>query len=140
MSDYAGDITAQEAWDQLSTNSDAVLVDVRTEAEWRFVGTPRTPDGAKPPVFVEWVTYPDGQQNPRFLEQLAEAGVTPDSDAPVFFLCRSGQRSIGAAIAATAAGFSQAYNILDGFEGGLDGVGHRGSQGWKASGLPWQQN
>lgn len=111
MNDYAGDITPQEAWDLLVQNPNAVLVDVRTEAEWRFVGVPDTPEGAKPPVFVEWVTYPDGARNPAFLDQLAEAGLTAGNDAPVVFLCRSGQRSIGAAIAATAAGLGPAYNV-----------------------------
>lgn len=140
MNDYAGDITPQEAWDLLVQSPNAVLVDVRTEAEWRFVGVPDTPEGANPPVFVEWVTYPDGARNPAFLDQLAEAGLTAGNDAPVVFLCRSGQRSIGAAIAATAAGLGPAYNVLEGFEGGTDALGHRGVVGWQASGLPWHQN
>lgn len=137
MSNYAGDLPATEAWERLASEPGAVLVDVRTEAEWRFVGTPSTPEGAAAPLFIEWVSYPDGQRNVRFVEQLADAGVSPE--APVFFLCRSGQRSIGAATAATEAGFTQAYNILEGFEGGLDADGHRGSSGWKGVGLPWRQ-
>ncbi len=139
MNDYAGDITAEAAWDLLESTPEAVLVDVRTEAEWRFVGVPDTPEGARPPVFIEWVTYPDGARNPRFVEQLQEAGIGPGSDTPVIFLCRSGQRSIGAAIAATAAGIGPSYNILEGFEGAPDHMGHRGAVGWQASGLPWHQ-
>lgn len=139
MNDYAGDITPQEAWERLAADPSAVLVDVRTEAEWRFVGTPVTPESSKPPVFIEWVGYPDGQRNTRFLEQLAEAGITPENTSSVVFLCRSGQRSIGAATAATGAGFAEAFNILEGFEGGVDDQGHRGSEGWKAAGLPWRQ-
>jgi rhodanese-related sulfurtransferase len=139
MNDYAGDITAEQAWELLKDTPGAVLVDVRTEAEWRFVGVPDAPDGARPPVFIEWVTYPDGARNPRFLDQLLEGGVKPGEEAPVIFLCRSGQRSIGAAIAATAAGIGPSYNILEGFEGTPDGHGHRGAVGWQAAGLPWHQ-
>lgn len=139
MNDYAGDITAEHAWELLQSTPGAVLVDVRTEAEWRFVGVPDAPDGARPPVFIEWVTYPDGARNPRFLDQLLEAGVKPGGDAPVIFLCRSGQRSIGAAIAATEAGIGPSYNILEGFEGTPDALGHRGAVGWQAAGLPWHQ-
>lgn len=139
MNDYAGDITAEAAWELLEGTPGAVLVDVRTEAEWRFVGVPDAPSGARPPVFIEWVSYPDGARNPRFVEQLLEAGVQPGTEAPVVFLCRSGQRSIGAAIAATEAGIGPSYNIIEGFEGAPDALGHRGSVGWQAAGLPWHQ-
>lgn len=139
MADYEGDITPEQAWEMLLDNPAAVLVDVRTEAEWRFVGVPDTSQTGREPVFAEWVNYPAGAPNDGFLDQLADAGLGPDTGAPVIFLCRSGQRSIGAAKAATAAGMGPAYNVLDGFEGGPDPEGHRGVQGWKASGLPWRQ-
>lgn len=139
MADYEGDITPEEAWEMLLDNPKAVLVDVRTEAEWRLVGVPDTSQTGREPVFAEWVNYPQGAPNANFLAELADSGLTPDTGAPVIFLCRSGQRSIGAAKAATAAGMGPAYNILDGFEGGPDADGHRGVQGWKASGLPWRQ-
>ncbi len=139
MSEYAGDITPQQAWDLLAENPDAVLVDVRTEAEWRYVGIPDLAAVYRQPVLAEWVTYPTGALNAGFLAQLADAGITPGSGAPVVFLCRSGQRSIGAATAATAAGMGPAYNILEGFEGGVDDEGHRGVGGWKSAGLPWRQ-
>lgn len=139
MTEYAGDLTPQEAWDLLLSNPTAVLVDVRTEAEWRFVGVPDTSDTGREPVFAEWVNYPEGARNPRFLEQLRDAGLAPETGAPVVFLCRSGQRSIGAAIAATAAGIGPSYNVLEGFEGPADASGHRGAAGWRAAGLPWRQ-
>ena len=139
MDDYEGNLTPHEAWEMLLDNPAAVLVDVRTEAEWRFVGVPDTSETGREPVFVEWVNYPEGAHNEHFLEQLAEAGIGHDTGAPVIFLCRTGQRSIGAAIAATGAGMGPAYNILDGFEGGPDEEGHRAVQGWKASALPWRQ-
>ena len=135
---YAGDITPQEAWQLLSDNPEAVLVDCRTDAEWRFVGVPDVSGLGRDAVYVQWVSQ-DGRRNERFVDQLIEAGITP-GDRPVAFLCRSGQRSIGAAEAATAAGIAPSYNILDGFEGHLDAQGHRGGCGWRASGLPWRQS
>lgn len=81
----------------------------------------------------------DGTRNPGFVDDLQAAGITP-GERPVVFLCRSGNRSIGAAEAATAAGIGPSYNILDGFEGDLDEQKHRGRTGWKAVGLPWRQS
>jgi len=80
--------------------------------------------------------------NPDFVAEagaeIAKAGA--DRNAPVLFLCRSGARSRAAAIAMTRAGYTRAYNISGGFEGDLDGQRHRGgTNGWKASGLPWRQ-
>jgi len=135
---YAGDITPQEAWKLLSDNPDAVLVDCRTDAEWRFVGVPDISDLGRNVVCVEW-SHSDGRRNDKFVDDLINAGVEP-GEQPVVFLCRSGNRSIAAAEAATAAGITQSYNVLDGFEGHLDADGHRGGSGWKAVGLPWRQS
>ncbi|WNM24744.1 rhodanese-like domain-containing protein [Demequina capsici] len=138
MTEYAGDITPQQAWEMVEDG--AILVDVRTAAEWQWVGVPDTAPAGAPPVFIEWVTWPGGAPNATFMQQLLEAGLTPGEKRPVVFLCRSGQRSIGAAKAATEAGIGPAYNILDGFEGAPDASGHRGgAAGWKALGLPWRQ-
>lgn len=123
----------------LEANPKARLVDVRTTAEWRFVGVPDTSSTGREPLLIEWVNFPDGARNFGFVEQLKEAGIEPGSDTPLIFLCRSGQRSIGAAVAATEADMGPAYNILDGFEGAVDEHGHRGAQGWRAAGLPWRQ-
>lgn len=139
MVSYAGDITPEHAWELLRDNPDAVLVDVRTDAEWKYVGVPDTSALGKQPVLIEWVSYPHGARNDNFVDQLKEAGITGGEDAPVIFLCRSGQRSIGAAEAATAAGIGPSYNVLDGFEGALGADGHRGLVGWRAIGLPWRQ-
>ncbi|HKI42207.1 MAG: rhodanese-like domain-containing protein [Mycobacterium sp.] len=138
---YAGDITPLEAWKLLSDNPDAVLVDVRTDAEWRFVGVPDLSSLGREVVFIEWNTS-DGRHNESFADELRERvapGPDADADRPVIFLCRSGQRSIGAAKAATQVGITPAYNVLDGFEGQLDANGHRGQTGWRATGLPWKQ-
>lgn len=135
---YAGDITPEQAWKLLSEDPAAVLVDVRTESEWRFVGVPDLSTLQRPALFIEWVRA-DGSLNNDFVEELKSAGLKPGA-GPVVFLCRSGNRSIGAARAATAIGIEPSYNILDGFEGNLDQDGHRGSTGWKAIGLPWKQS
>ncbi|MCX6481725.1 MAG: rhodanese-like domain-containing protein, partial [Mycobacterium sp.] len=88
-------------------------------------------------VFVEWNTSRGHNEN--FVNDLIASGVTP-GERPVIFLCRSGNRSIPAAQAATAAGIAPSYNMLDGFEGQLDVYGHRGGTGWRAEGLPWTQS
>lgn len=136
---YAGDLTPQEAWDLLAADPRALLVDVRTDGEWRTIGVPDT-DGVAPgrTGFVEWVDG-SGQPNPRFLEQLAGLGLAPGEDRPVAFLCRSGVRSVAAATAATAAGLGPAYNVLTGFEGDVGADGLRGHHGWRAAGLPWRE-
>lgn len=137
---YAGDITPLEAWKLLSDNPDAVLVDVRTDAEWRFVGVPDLSSLGREAVFIEWNTA-DGAHNENFSDELRDRMASPQSggERPVVFLCRSGVRSIGAAEAATEAGITPAYNVLDGFEGHLDAHGHRGNTGWQATGLPWKR-
>lgn len=137
---YAGDLTPEQAWELLTDDPDAVLVDVRTEAEWRFVGIPDPSAVDRPLYLIEWVST-SGNPNPDFVGQLKTAlEERGRHDAPVIFVCRSGQRSIGAAIAATAAGIAPAFNVLDGFEGHLDEHGHRGGSGWRAVGLPWRQS
>ncbi|MFN8082450.1 MAG: rhodanese-like domain-containing protein [Kineosporiaceae bacterium] len=135
---YAGDLTPEESFTLLTEAADAVLVDVRTAAEWAYVGLPDLSSLGRDVLRIEWVRYPDGARNEGFVAELTGAGVAPQ--APVLFLCRSGVRSKGAAAAATAAGYSRAYNIVDGFEGQLDAAGHRGVGGWKSAGLPWRQS
>ena len=133
---YAGDVTPAEAYAAVTTSEDAVLVDVRTRAEWAYVGVPLLDDGALP-VLVEWQRYPDGSVNDAFVDELRAAGVGEGTS--IYFVCRSGVRSIAAAEAATAAGLGPAYNVLEGFEGPHDRDGHRTVAGWKAAGLPWKQ-
>lgn len=135
---YAGDITPLQAWKLLIDRPEAVLVDVRTDAEWRFVGVADLTSLGRDIIYVEWVGA-DGQRNERFVDDLVDAGVGL-KDRPLVFLCRSGNRSIGAAEAATSAGMAPSYNVVDGFEGHLDEYGHRGGTGWRAVGLPWAQS
>lgn len=138
MTDYAGEIMPQEAWDMLAGDPKARLVDVRTEAEWSFVGVPDLSSLDKRPLLVEWTDFPSGQMNPGFLDQVKKGAA--GREAPLLFICRSGVRSKAAAVAATAAGYTRCYNVTTGFEGDHDENARRGSVGgWKHDGLPWVQ-
>ena len=128
---YAGSLDPSDAWALLQHDAAARLVDVRSRAEWEFVG--RVP-GA---IEIEWKSWPGMVPNAAFLEALA---TKVDRAAPLLFLCRSGGRSHDAALAATAAGFTACYNVLQGFEGDRDDAAHRNTVGgWRAAGLPWNQ-
>ena len=129
---YEGALLPAEAQTILQNQPNAKLVDVRSRAELDFVG--RVPGS----IEIEWKTYPGMLPNPQFLEQLKQQ---VPADAVVMFLCRSGGRSHDTAAAATRAGYRDAYNILEGFEGERDAGGHRNSiGGWRARGLPWTQS
>jgi len=130
---YAGAVSPAEAFELLQLDQRTRLVDVRTRAELDWVGRPVVGDGQY--AHVEWTRYPGAVLNQEFLQQLSEAA-TPDT--PVLFLCRSAARSKLAAIAATQAGFTKAFDLLEGFEGDKDGQGHRKTvSGWCFRGLPW---
>lgn len=132
-------VASEETWNALRSEENAQLVDVRTDAEWTFVGFPDLSAAGKQLKLIPWQVYPTMQVNQDFIRQLREAGLTPDHQ--LYFLCRSGGRSLAAARAAQAAGFIHAYNVADGFEGPPDQRGHRGTiAGWKATGLPWRQS
>ena len=139
MSGYAGDLSPQESWRLLGEDPRAVLIDVRTQPEWAFVGLPDLAPLGKNLLPLSWQVFPAMTVNPEFVDALRAADLA--NDQPLLFLCRSGVRSVHAAMAVTAAGFSQAYNIAEGFEGAVDAEGHRGTvDGWKVAGLPWRQS
>lgn len=128
---YAGALTPGETHEVWQLAPGAKLVDVRTRAEWDWVG--RVP-GA---VEIEWQSYPSGNPNPSFMAQLKRE---VDCEALVLFLCRSGVRSDLAARIATKAGYLESYNVLEGFEGDKDALGQRNRiGGWRRAGLPWNQ-
>jgi rhodanese-related sulfurtransferase len=138
MSAYAGDISPRQAWELLTTEPAAVLIDVRTPAEWNYVGIPDLAGVGKKPLFVPWMFFPSMEVNPQFGEHIEAARL--DAEAPLLFICRSGARSRSAAITMTNRGYTRCYNIASGFEGDPDGSRHRGSvNGWKVDGLPWVQ-
>lgn len=132
------DIEPGKAWEAMKAHPQAQLCDVRTDAEWNLVGIPDLQAIGREVVLIPWQVYPSMQRNAGFLGHLTDAGLTHDT--PIYFLCRSGARSMAAAEAASAAGFTKVYNVADGFEGPLDQQGHRGQvAGWKAAGLAWRQ-
>lgn len=139
-----GDVVPDDAWRILESDPKAVLVDVRTRAEWGFVGMPDLRSLGSAPVMVEWARFPDMAVNPHFASA-AKKQLEGRDVSTLLFLCRSGQRSMLAAEAVTRF-FRQlgqeveCLNIAEGFEGDLDEDGHRGNiNGWKARGLAWRQ-
>jgi len=136
------EVDVATAWKGLKANSRSQLVDVRTRAEWTYVGIPDLGPLGKRTVLVEWQTFPDQSVDPRFAERLASElkALDVQLDDDLFFICRSGSRSLAAASAMASAGYRACHNVTEGFEGPLDDERHRGSLlGWKAIGLPWQQ-
>jgi rhodanese-related sulfurtransferase len=138
--DYAGDVTCQEAWDVLENNPAAVLVDVRTQVEWQLIGKPDLSSINREPLYLQWVTMQG--VNESFIDELQaeldERGVAKDT--PIYFMCQSGGRSKMSAMQCTEIGYSQCFNLAEGFEGELDEQQHRNSiSGWKVARLPWTQ-
>lgn len=134
---FLGNMISTHVWRNLQRDAGAVLVDIRTRAEWTFVGGPDLSSLAKTVIQVEWQTFPSMERNPRFVRELQAQGVTPER--PVYLICRSGIRSRDAAEFLAEWGYT-AYNVADGFEGPIDDDGHRGASGWRAEGLPWKQS
>lgn len=140
-----GEVSPGEAWQILEENSSAMLIDVRTRAEWGFVGVPDLSEVGRSTVFVEWASYPNMSANPQFVAEVMEA-IGDNTPNMLLFICRSGARSFRAATI-IAEHFkrieeqAQCLNVAEGFEGDLDPKGHRGSHnGWKARGLAWRQS
>lgn len=133
-------LTPRQAYDLLQANARAILIDVRSNMEFLFVGHPK---GA---IHIPWIDEPDWDINPNFVRQIRElmlGGIICDDDsgcAPIILICRSGKRSVEAGNLLIEAGFKDVYNVLDGFEGELDEHHHRSTLGgWRFEGLPWEQ-
>ena len=128
---YAGGVPPKLAWELFSAG-EALLVDVRTTEERKFVG--HVPGS----LHVAWASGTNLTRNPRFAREL-EAKV--GKHANILLLCRSGKRSVLAAEVAAKAGFTRVFNVLEGFEGEIDEQQHRGGgDGWRWHGLPWVQD
>ncbi len=126
-------LNPQQAWDLQKQNPKAVLIDVRTKMEHLFVGHPPSA------IHIPWKESQDWQINSYFVNQVRL--VIEDLNTPILLLCRSGHRSLEAAVALENAGYSHLFNIVDGFEGSLDNNNQRGNlNGWRFLGLPWQQS
>jgi rhodanese-related sulfurtransferase len=132
------EIQPREAWALLEREPKSVLVDVRTDAEWNYVGLPDLSALGKETLRVSWQHYPKMEVDAHFADRLIAAGLTPEHH--VLFLCRSGVRSLAAARLMRERGYRHCYNVVGGFEGPHDGARHRGTvAGWKHDGLPWAQ-
>ena len=132
-----------DVWEHLRTDAVAQLIDVRTPAEWAFSGHPDLSSIGKSVVFAQWSSFPEHTIDPQYGAQLekalTDAGLGKDTS--LFFLCRSGVRSLAAAKAMVARGYTRCHNVTDGFEGPPDARRRRGHiSGWKASGLDWMQS
>ena len=135
---YAGDVSPAEAWEALQADKTAQLIDVRSAPEWAFAGLPNLDSIGKQAATLSWKFYPNFDLNPDFITKLEAQH--PNKSVPLYFLCKTGGRSADAAIAATQAGYTAAYNVAGGFEGDMNNNRQRGQvSGWKASTLPWQQ-
>ncbi|MBN9434061.1 MAG: rhodanese-like domain-containing protein [Bosea sp.] len=140
---FAGDVSAAEAWEGLAGEPQAMLIDVRTKAEWAYVGIPNLSAIGKDVLLVEWQSYPAMAVNTDFADVLSAEleRRSVGRETALYFLCRSGVRSLAAAKAMAEAGYDRCFNVAGGFEGPLDGARHRGEvDGWKAAGLPWVQS
>lgn len=135
-------IPVADTWRRLVDDPTAVLIDVRTRAEWSYVGLPDLSALGRRVVLVEWQSFPDNQPNPAFVEELSRelTAIGASVKSELYFICRSGARSLRAAEAMMRAGYERCSNVAEGFEGPLDEARHRGTRsGWKAQGLPWVQ-
>lgn len=138
----ADNVSTLETWDRLKAEPETFLIDVRTRAEWSYVGTPDLSSIGKQVLLAEWLTFPDNLSNPAFVSQLSATleRLGASRNAGLYFICRSGVRSLQAANAMADAGYQSCHNVAEGFEGPLDAKRHRGGKtGWKADGLPWVQ-
>ena len=133
-------ISPQEAWEIMQKEPRTVMIDVRSDMEFLFVGHPV---GA---IHIPWIDYPDWRLNPDFVTEVRKlvlGGVCyekPNSGVPILLICRSGKRSLEAGNLLVREGFCDVYNVAEGFEGELDEKHHRSTQGgWRFHGLPWEQ-
>jgi rhodanese-related sulfurtransferase len=138
------EVLPHEAWENLKSEPNSVLVDVRTKSEWAYVGCPNLDELGKPLIRVEWLAFPEMSVNPGFTGELFShfGDRFPDR---IYFICRSGVRSLDAAdyvssLLGEIGRDALCINVAEGFEGDLDEAKHRGSvNGWKKRGLPWRQ-
>lgn len=133
-------LTPPQAFDFINKIQRAVMIDVRSSMEFLFVGHP------KGSVHVPWIDAPEWVINPQFVTEVRKVmlggigTVEHTGDAPVVLICRSGKRSLEAGMLLIEKGFSEVYNISEGFEGELDDTHHRSTLGgWRFHGLPWEQ-
>ena len=131
-------ITSIECFNKLSEISNSYLIDIRTKPEWEFIGVPDLSSLNKKTIFISWHMYPEMKINSLFENQITESNIKKNDN--LFLICRSGNRSSDAAEFLTSHGFTNCFNVKDGFEGEI-GPNHQRStiNGWKYCKLPWKQ-
>ena len=136
--DNIKNISSQECFEKLSIEVNSQLIDVRTKPEWTYVGVPDLSSINKKVIFVSWQVYPEMGTNKFFENQILETNIKKDDN--LYFICRSGNRSNNAAEFLTSRGFSNCFNVIDGFEGKLNHDQQRALiDGWQFNNLPWKQ-
>ena len=131
-------INSRQCFEKLSKMPDSHLVDVRTKPEWLFVGLPNLQSLQKKTVCVSWHVYPNMNINVNFESEILNSGINKQDT--IFLICRSGQRSSYAAEFLISRGFTNCFNVIDGFEGEIGPDYHRSTvNGWKYNKLPWKQ-
>ncbi len=138
--DEVKSLTPKQAWTLCQEDARAVLIDVRSNMEFLFIGHPR---GA---INVPWIDQPEWKIDPHFAAEVRKvmlggiSHISAGSNAPVVLICRSGKRSLEAGELLLKEDFNEVYNVLEGFEGELDTNHHRSTAGgWRFHGLPWEQ-
>ncbi len=126
------------AVERMNENPEAVLIDVRTRAEHKYVGFP---DNS---ILIPWFDEPDLESDPdTFYESVLDA-LSDRNDAmdiELILICRSGFRSNEALKCLQSKGFTCVSHVASGFEGDLDENDHRGNlNGWRNDGMPWSQS
>ena len=136
--DNIKNISSRECFEKLSIEVNSQLIDVRTKPEWIYVGVPDLSSINKKVIFVSWQVYPEMGTNKFFENQILESNIKKDNN--LYFICRSGNRSNNAAEFLASRGFSNCFNVIDGFEGNLNQERQRASiDGWQFNNLPWKQ-
>ena len=131
-------ISSKQCFERLSEESSSYLVDVRTKPEWLFVGLPDLQSLNKQTICVSWHVYPNMEINVNFESEILESGINKHDN--IFLICRSGNRSSNAAEFLTSRGFTNCFNVKDGFEGEIGPNYQRSTiNGWKYNNLPWKQ-
>ena len=131
-------ISSKQCFERLSEESSSYLVDVRTKPEWLFVGLPDLQSLNKQTICVSWHMYPEMEINENFKSEILESGINKQDT--IFLICRSGNRSYDAAEFLASRGFTNCFNVTDGFEGGNNPNHQRSTiDGWKYYKLPWKQ-
>jgi rhodanese-related sulfurtransferase len=136
--DNIKNISSRECFEKLSIEVNSQLIDVRTKPEWIYVGVPDLSSINKKVIFVSWQVYPEMGTNKFFENQILESNIKKDNN--LYFICRSGNRSNNAAEFLASRGFSNCFNVIDGFEGKLNHERQRTLiDGWQFNNLPWKQ-